>query len=135
MLARGSRSTATAARTAEDSRSGCCDRECQGGRRSHRHARDVEAVERKLVGEREQVVHEHRVAPAVGHVPARPGMAARVRQVAAVVLAQQRALGRPVLERRGGRGMEEHEWRSLALDRVVDVEAAGADLRHRPPRP
>ncbi len=129
-LLRGSGSTPTAASTADRRRSGCRMAKASAVPGAHREAGHVEALQAQPVREGQQVVDEHRVAPALVGVPARPGMAAGVGQVEGEVLAQQGPLGGPVLHRRGGRGMQQDEGRPLALGPVGDAQAVGLQLRH-----
>ena len=82
------------------------DGEGQGGAGAHRQAGHVEALEPEAIGEGDEVLDQHPVAPTPVGVPARSGMASGIGQVEGEVLAQQRALGRPVLGRRRGRRVQ-----------------------------
>ena len=69
-------------------------------------------------------------ASGVGLLRAGPRVSAGVDEVEREVLPEQRPLGGPVLERRRRGAVEQHQRRTLALDRVVDVQAVGGDRGH-----
>ena len=82
------------------------------------------------VNERKEVVDEHVAAEAVADVPLGAGVATRVDQVDAKRLAEERPLRGPVLDARRGGAVEHDQRRPGALNRVVNIDPVGANVRH-----
>ena len=82
------------------------------------------------VGEGQDVVDEHRRREAVGGVPARAPVAARIGQVRQERLREHRQLGGEVGASGGAAAVEHHERRPGAEHVVADLEAVGADGGH-----
>ena len=105
-LARGSRAVVIPTTTRVRTRAGCADREPERRHRPHRVADQVEGRETERVGEGLEVVDQPAGLEPVRRVPARPAVAARVRQVQAERLGEGRDLGaeRAAPRRRRRRG-------------------------------
>ena len=130
-LARGSRAVAIPSATRLRSRSGARTANAERGHPAHRVADEMEAIEIERVDEGREVVHQPAGLEAIGHVPARPAVPARIRQVEAEPGGEGRDLGGVRLAPDGRRGVEQHHRRTVADDVVADVEVVGADVRHR----
>lgn len=106
---------------------GMTSREGQRRHRPHREAAEVERLETQGVNEAEQVLHQDVFVETLLRVPLRAAMAARVHEIQAERAAEERALGRPILERRGCGAVEHHERRACPFGGVRDVDAVDVD--------